>query len=238
MPAAFPDSLVVPLFPLPGIVLFPGCLLPLRIFEPRYCTMLKDAMDSRRLIAMAHIRKAKDGAPGAEPGATLAPPVVHEVLGVGSIVAHEPQADGTFNIALLGQARCRIEEEVPHQIYRLVRVVTLHDEVPDTPELRTHLERARQYLVAEAQRLISRTLVKEAAGQLKAVLREKQDAGAVADLLTSVYVNDPSLKQALLETLDVLKRTQLTTAMVVKILAGLEPKPPPSKYGGGDVSLN
>jgi Lon protease-like protein len=187
---------------------------------------------------MAHIQQAKDGESGAEPGATMAPPVVHEVLGVGSIVAHEPQADGTFNIALLGQARCRIEAEVPHQIYRLARVVTLHDEVPNTPELSTHLDRARQTLVAEAQRLITRTLVKEAAEQLKTVVREKQDAGAVADLLTSVYVNDPGLKQALLETLDVLKRTQLTTAIVVKILAGLNPKTQPSKYGGGDISLN
>ena len=33
------------MFPLPGIVLFPGALMPLHIFEPRYRKMLADCIE-------------------------------------------------------------------------------------------------------------------------------------------------------------------------------------------------
>ena len=45
------------MFPL-GSVLFPGFVLPLHIFEPRYRAMIRDALASDRLIAMI---QPKDG---------------------------------------------------------------------------------------------------------------------------------------------------------------------------------
>jgi len=45
----------VPVFPLPQAVLFPGARMPLHIFEPRYRRMTRDALDTHRLIAVAHI---------------------------------------------------------------------------------------------------------------------------------------------------------------------------------------
>jgi len=33
---------VIPLFPLPNVVLFPGITLPLHVFEPRYRDMVRD----------------------------------------------------------------------------------------------------------------------------------------------------------------------------------------------------
>ena len=56
-------SELLPLFPL-GTVLFPGALLPLHIFEPRYIEMTRDALDGDRLIALAQIRS---GAESPEP---------------------------------------------------------------------------------------------------------------------------------------------------------------------------
>ena len=46
----------IPLFPLPGVVLLPGALLPLHIFEPRYRAMVADALAGDRRIGMAMIR--------------------------------------------------------------------------------------------------------------------------------------------------------------------------------------
>jgi len=45
-----PDT--IPVFPLSGTVLLPGCDLPLNIFEPRYLNMIDDALKSDRLIGM------------------------------------------------------------------------------------------------------------------------------------------------------------------------------------------
>ena len=49
-------SIRVPLFPLPNVVLFPGAVLPLHIFEERYKTMTADALAGKSLVAMALLR--------------------------------------------------------------------------------------------------------------------------------------------------------------------------------------
>lgn len=43
----------VPVFPLPGVVLFPHAELGLHVFELRYRTMVRDALSGERLIALA-----------------------------------------------------------------------------------------------------------------------------------------------------------------------------------------
>ena len=42
----------LPLFPLPGLVLFPGTVLPLHLFEPRYRTLIADCLagPSQRIV--------------------------------------------------------------------------------------------------------------------------------------------------------------------------------------------
>ncbi|MDP6174325.1 MAG: LON peptidase substrate-binding domain-containing protein, partial [Rhodospirillales bacterium] len=45
-----PESL--PIFPLPGALLLPGGRLPLNIFEPRYLSMIEDALGEARMIGM------------------------------------------------------------------------------------------------------------------------------------------------------------------------------------------
>ncbi|MEL7030141.1 MAG: LON peptidase substrate-binding domain-containing protein, partial [Pseudomonadota bacterium] len=42
----------IPLFPLPGALLLPRGRLPLNIFEPRYLTMVDDALATDRIIGM------------------------------------------------------------------------------------------------------------------------------------------------------------------------------------------
>jgi hypothetical protein len=36
---------VAPVFPLPGVFLFPGQIMPLHVFEPRYRQMIEDSLD-------------------------------------------------------------------------------------------------------------------------------------------------------------------------------------------------
>ena len=40
------------IFPLSGVILYPGLRLPLHIFEPRYRAMVSDALVRDRRIAM------------------------------------------------------------------------------------------------------------------------------------------------------------------------------------------
>ena len=89
----------VPIFPLAGALLFPRSQLPLHIFEPRYRTMIRDALASDRLIAMV---QPKDGEE---------PPALFEIGCIGRISACDELDDGRFNIVLEGLSRFRIARE-------------------------------------------------------------------------------------------------------------------------------
>ena len=42
----------MPIFPLPGVIVLPNGNLPLNIFEPRYISMVEDALGKNRMIGM------------------------------------------------------------------------------------------------------------------------------------------------------------------------------------------
>ena len=105
----------IPLFPLPGVVLLPGTLLPLHIFEPRYRAMVADALAGSRTIGMAML---KAGWEMAEDN-----PAIHAIGGAGEIVESEELEDGRYNILLQGQFRYRIvREEAVETPYRTASV--------------------------------------------------------------------------------------------------------------------
>jgi len=111
----------LPLFPLPGVVLLPGTLLPLHIFEPRYRSMVARALEADRMIGMALLK------PGWE--AASEPPPIHPIGGAGEIIESEDLPDGRYNILLEGRFRYRVLEEAVPDPYRIARV----EELPARP---------------------------------------------------------------------------------------------------------
>jgi uncharacterized protein len=91
-------TLRVPLFPLPGAILFPRAQLPLHIFEPRYREMVRDAIESGGQIGMIQPQSFDD-----DDQVSL-----YEVGCIGEIVGVEELEDGRFNIVLLGSHRFRL----------------------------------------------------------------------------------------------------------------------------------
>ena len=137
----------LPLFPLPGVVLLPGTLLPLHIFEPRYKAMIADALEGDRLIGMAMLR------PGWEQRNEPLP--IYPVGGAGEIVESEDLEDGRYNILLEGRFRYRVLGEDRPSPYRLARI----EEIPAGPfAVRSERDRALQTAV---------TLFGAIAGQLE-----------------------------------------------------------------------
>lgn len=94
-------ALSVPLFPLPGAILFPRSQLPLHIFEARYREMVRDAMEGPGRIAMIQPLRLDDD--------NEAP--LYPVGCVGELVGIEELEDGRFNIVLLGTNRFRLVRE-------------------------------------------------------------------------------------------------------------------------------
>ena len=93
-----PRSIRLPIFPLPGAILFPRSQLPLHIFEPRYREMVRDAIDGAGRIGMIQPH-----------GSTRTTRRRSMRVGcVGEIVGVEELDDGRFNIVLLGSNRFRL----------------------------------------------------------------------------------------------------------------------------------
>ncbi len=115
---AFPKP--VPVFPLPNVVLFPGAILPLHVFEPRYREMLQDALAADRLIAIALL----------QPCATdeyQSNPPFHTTVCVGHVVHVRERKDGRADIAVLGIAAGRAEPVVTDKPYRMANVELMAD---------------------------------------------------------------------------------------------------------------
>jgi Lon protease-like protein len=104
----------VPLFPLPGAILFPRSQLPLHIFEQRYREMVRDAIEGAGQIAMVQRQSLESNDPEAP---------LYQVGCVGDIVGVEELDDGRFNIVLLGTNRFRLLREIKSEAaYRSAQI--------------------------------------------------------------------------------------------------------------------
>lgn len=183
------DSTVVAIFPLPEVTFFPHTLLPLHVFEGRYRAMVMDALARDRRLCVVQLR------PGYEARYAGKPPV-HAVGGVGEIVSWERLSNGRYNILVRGDARVRIDAELPTDtLYRMVRATVLHDAAPrgDVAASLARIRRSCAALLAALER---------PADLLDTALAEGQPTGVVADRVAAAVIPDAALRQELLETLD------------------------------------
>jgi Lon protease-like protein len=208
-PAASRRDLVVPIFPLPDVTLFPHTVLPLHVFEARYRAMITDALARDRLLAVARLM------PGYEEAYAGKPPVA-PVAGAGEIVKWERLPGGRYNILVEGRWRVRIERELPTDtLYRLVQAVRL-TEIPAGADAAPLLERVRT-----ACRGLLEALDRPA-DLMDTLLARDQSPGAVADRAAAAFVPDPAIRQALLETVEVGPRLARLSEALETLLKDLQ----------------
>lgn len=132
----------MPVFPLANCVLLPHGTVTLHIFEKRYQTMVRDALDTAGNIAMATLENANLR----QQGQLI--PTLRPMVCVGQIIRYHKLDNGRYNIMLQGIARAQIvEERSPHPAgYRTCLLERL--EVRDVPELdmETVREQIEKYL--------------------------------------------------------------------------------------------
>src|ERR1044072_1295367 len=106
---------VIPVFPLPGALLLPRGQMPLNIFEPRYLSMVDEALKGDRMIGMIQ--------PDPDHGESASVPKLYRVGCAGRITQFAETGDGRYLITLTGIVRFRVEEEAPTTLpFRLCRV--------------------------------------------------------------------------------------------------------------------
>lgn len=201
----------VPVFPLPQVVLFPGTLLPLHIFEPRYREMTADALASEQMIATALLK------PGFEPLYYTRRAPIHPTINVARIVGHQRLSEGNYNILLRGLARARIVAESDERPYRLAQIEPVQTFCSSgetrSDELREELEGA----IRKGK-------------SLEAELRERWlrlfdvplQLDELSDLIAAGLPTDPELRQFLLDEPDAAARAELLAEQIRTLAAVTE----------------
>lgn len=108
---------VVPLFPLPDVILFPGMLIPLYVFEPRYRQMVRDLLDGNgRLVIGTFLGEERE---------QVAP-----LAGMGQIENYQPLDDGRFIVLVRGLERVHMSEVASDRLYRKVAIEEAEEAPP------------------------------------------------------------------------------------------------------------
>jgi Lon protease-like protein len=186
---------LLPLFPLPNVVLFPGVFLPLHIFEPRYREMVADALLGDRLIGMVLLK------PGWESDYQGRPAVFP--VGCSGVITHvERLEDGRFNIVLRGLERFRIVEENGERTYRRAVTQTLSESAHVEDRASLMHQRARLETLLSA--IVDRNHSGRGSDTSEASANYAKAASAMTDedlvhALAQYLDLEPLEKQALLE---------------------------------------
>jgi Lon protease-like protein len=198
---------LIPVFPLPDVVLFPGVFLPLHVFESRYRELVRDSLAGDRLIGIALLRPGwtheRDGQPAIYP------------VGCVGLISHiEALDDGRYNLVLRGVEKFRVvREEDAVRPYRRASVDYVEERMTSADheavrQRRHHLER----LLATVADAPEQTFPSN--------LSDEEVINALAQYLDL----EPIERQALLEQEGVARRCEaLIELLEMKELSGSHP---------------
>ncbi len=192
---------VIPVFPLSGALLLPRGQMPLNIFEPRYMTMIDDALKGGdRLVGMIQPDAANPGSPTA--------PNLYKVGCVGRITQLSETGDGRYLIQLTGVCRFRIEQEMTVRTpYRQCRV--------------TYVPFKDDFTARKDEDAVDRGAVLRALSEFLKANKLQADWEGIDEAPNEALVNalammspyGPAEKQAMLEAPDLKTRAEILVAV-------------------------
>lgn len=193
----------MPVMVLGECYLFPGCLLPLFIFEERYRLMLAEALNTHRMFCIGtRVRNADDS---------------YEILPVstaGLIRACKKQEDGTSHVMLQGMRRIRLtdwQQEKPFFIANIEPMPTVIE--TETDYINDLKDRALDLLPDAA------SCAGEAMRNLRNALLKIECPELVCDILAYHFVRRAPAQQCLLTEPVLEKRYDILLAELERMQA-------------------
>lgn len=191
-PASRPFTLptCLPVIVLDGCYHFPGCHLPLFIFEDRYRQMLDHALCADRMFCVG-VKNADDILP---------------VVTAGLICSSVKNPDGTSQVMLYGVHRMRIDGWEQTAPFRIARVSPVLTQQSPSGGLEAFKERALQLLPDPTTQSCDRMR------QLRQELAMMSEAETVCDIIAFHFVRRKSALRALLQECCPQRRYQVLLA--------------------------
>lgn len=124
----------IAIFPIPNIVTYPGQIIPLHVFEPRYRQMVQECLDSGRMLGVCQVKKVLKKAPktkALDKNLDVYEPT--PILSFGEVRLVETLEDGRMLIEVSLKARGEIASILQDSPYYLAEVNELADETTTDP---------------------------------------------------------------------------------------------------------
>lgn len=196
------------MFPIPGVALFPGELLPIHVFEPRYIRLIRDVLSRHSTLSLVHQLQ--------EESETNRQPALAPIAGVGTIVSHVELPGGRFNIVVRGRGRVRLQELTFEPPYRRAMATLIAPQELDVPELEMAALRAAASAFA--------ALVRERDPGFDMRLPTHASPDQLADACAARLVLDARERQLALEELNPRRRIQKLTEVLTVQRVTLNPR--------------
>jgi hypothetical protein len=196
------------MFPL-GAVLFPGGVLPLRIFEVRYLDMIGKCQKAGAPFGVVTL---KQGNEGRRPGARSE--VFHSVGTLATITVLETPQPGLMTIRCHGEQRFRIArtEQLKHGLW-IADIQRLEDDLP--VPIPDDLKHAAKALERVLDTLRARQTPSNAPAHIEGPMRF-DDCGWLANRWCEILPVPLELKQRLMQLDNPLVRLELVSDILVR----------------------
>ncbi len=189
----------LPIFPLAGALLLTTGHLPLNVFESRYLDMVRDSMESHRVIGILQPFDPED--PSHEPS-------LYSVGCAGKICEFAELENGHFSITLEGLCRFQTIEEL--------------DRVTKYRQIKADYSAYQHDMAPMTKNPINRDQLQNVLNHFLEFENEQEDWDALNNLADDNLVNSlsmicpfsPAEKQALLEAQDVFARSELLISLL------------------------
>jgi len=184
-----------------GVVLFPHAMMPLRIFEERYKTMLSERLNEDRIFAIVGERENVS-----EQEEHLELPFGVATAGLIRVAKENP--DGTSFVLLQGLSRVRIvsiPQEIPYRILEVEPVETIVDESSIGLRDQITIQLARNQVLGG-----------EVTDEMIDFLSPLEDDITFVDLAAYTLCKHTLRKQAMLEVQNLSKRASMLLSDLTK----------------------
>ncbi len=193
------------LFPL-NAVLFPGAVLNLHVFEPRYKQLIGECLETGEGFGVVLIREGEEaGDPAVQP---------HEIGSIAEIREVTKLPFGRFYVSTMGRRRFRILEIVSREPYLLVEADLLDENEGEDSETAALQDDVREKFLEYLK------LIVEFSGQ-DAAVDLPVDAQTTSFVIGDALQVSDSIKQRLLELPGTKERLQLELDFLERLLPQL-----------------
>jgi len=208
-PVAIPSEL--PVLPLRDTVLFPNSFLPLAVARESSVRLIEETMAGNKLVGVFTQRDASVEEPGADD--------LHSIGTATHIHKMFKLPDGSLRLIVQGLSRLRLEAVTSARPYLRARVTQAEDTVRE--EDRLEIDALQRNIKTNFQQVVSMSPL--LADDLQALAMNIAEPGRLADFIASSLTTlSSSVKQEVLETIDVRARLDLLNRLLIKEAEVLE----------------